>query len=372
MQHTLFDGALPSPDTVLVHQFQKSSPLINEPGFTLERFECALKFYLELGYTLRFFHMPNDATAVRLGIVWRQRDNVVVGLHTLADIRCPDTLEALEQLVKQYGFATEVDVLLLSPLDPTLPSFVLGLFPQQHLVKAQVHLRRWAVAEELLERFGMFVVMHGADGAAPHLLAQKTRQPNACREQPHDPPLDCHHSVPRDHLLWFDAPSLRGGAPERVSTPARLVSSQLPSHTTTTRFMLGDFHSQDHCHLGAKLRVRECGRDGHGVTLGNGRAVISLLSEDVNSSLWKQMMIDIRPSDFDPRRDPMNLPAFFRLTSPDVLAFLHIRAEDSPPPPPPPPSPPPPAGQAPTSIPPTPEDVKRAIIAGKLKVPQLK
>ncbi len=103
---------------------------------------------------------------------------MLLGLNTLADVWCPNKLDPLEQLMRQYGVATELDALLLCPLDPTLPPFMLAVFPQQHSVNARVHLLRWVFAEEQLARFGMFVITH----AAPHLPAEQTRQ--LCLSQP--------------------------------------------------------------------------------------------------------------------------------------------------------------------------------------------
>ncbi len=63
---------------------------------------------------------------------------------------------------------------------------------------------------------------------------------------------------------------------------------------------LPDLHFQDFCHLGSKLRVRLCGCCVHGVTLGNGRASISLLLQEMQSDMWRQMLVGMRTSDFDP------------------------------------------------------------------------
>jgi hypothetical protein len=331
LQRSLLDGVLPNPDTVLNHFFHTSSPLLNEPGFTLARFQRANSFYQRLNYKPMIFHMCNDATALRRLLTWRQPDNALLGLNTLADIRCPDTLEELEALVAHYGIAAEVNVLLLCPLDPSKPSFVLGLFPQQHLQCADIHLQRWATAEEHLERFGMYVVTHGVDGAAPHLLAEKVRQPHctlppttsAFHSKPPAPDLQSHHSSERTKVLSFCVPSLDGHASIIIEAPARIIA------TSFGPIMLPDLHYQDFCHEGSKLRVRVCGRKAHGVTLGNGRADITSLMRDYESHLWCQMMVGVRKNDVDPSRDPMNLPAFFRLTSNDVLAFLQVRATDS-------------------------------------------
>jgi hypothetical protein len=43
----------------------------------------------------------------------------------------PDTLEELQALVDRYGLASEVDILMLCPLDTSFPPFVLlsDIFP---------------------------------------------------------------------------------------------------------------------------------------------------------------------------------------------------------------------------------------------------
>ncbi len=334
LQYTLFDGVLPGPDTVLAHHYAESSPLIHEPGFTTERFDRAREFFVTHKYGPMIFHMCNDATALRKTMTWREVDNTLHGLNTLADVRCPDTLDELEAIAARHGMASEADVLLLCPLDPMLPPFVLGVFPQQHLLGAHVHLRRWAVAEELLAERGMYVVTHGVDGAAPHLLAEQTRQPDASLPHGSAPthispllrPLPTYHAHARTCTVSFLVPLLRGHGElfRAVYAHARLITFR------DVEVKLPDLHFQDFCHLGSKLRVRLCGRRAHGVTLGNGRASISLLQQEMQSDMWRQMLVGVCASDFDPQRDPMNLPAFFRLTSDAMLAYLRVRAPNAP------------------------------------------
>lgn len=333
LRRSVFDGALPSVDTLLTHHVTMTSPMLNEPGFTRERFRRAVEFFRASGYRPMIFHLCNDGTVLRRRIVWRRTDNAVFGLNSLDDHRCPDTLEELIELVKRVGYAEEVDVLMLCPLDPSKPAYVLAVFPQQHIMPAEVYLLRWAVAERELETHGAFVISHGVDGAAPHLRAEKARQPNACipLAGTHLPPpaMNTYHSAERNKSLWIDVPALEEGVYRRVEAPARMIPIVLDSGETLM-ILLPDLHFQDFCHLGAKLRVRICGRNGHGLTIGSGRAVIALLKQEATSAMWLQMSIDIHSDDFDPKRDPMNLPAFFRLTSTAVLAFLQLRAADHP------------------------------------------
>jgi hypothetical protein len=101
-QYTL-DGVLPSEDTLLADHVRRHSPLLNEPGFTLDRFTRLRQFFQQLGYQLPLFHLANDATVLRQQLTWRPTDNTVHGLITLRDVRCPDSIAGITQLVEQYG-----------------------------------------------------------------------------------------------------------------------------------------------------------------------------------------------------------------------------------------------------------------------------
>jgi hypothetical protein len=144
--------------------------------------------------------------------------------------------------------------------------------------------------------------------------------------------MHTYHAVARDKLLWFDVPTLETGGILKVKAPARRIQIVLIAGESAHEILLPDLHFQDFCHLGAKLRVRLCGRNGHGLTIGAGRAVVELLRNEATSALWLQLAIDVHIDDFDPKRDPMNLPAFFRLISPGVLALLTVCSHNHPPP----------------------------------------
>jgi len=47
VQYSL-DGVMPSEDTLLADRAMRHSPLLNEPGFTLDRFTRVREFYQEL------------------------------------------------------------------------------------------------------------------------------------------------------------------------------------------------------------------------------------------------------------------------------------------------------------------------------------
>ncbi len=49
---------------------------------------AAARFYERIGYAYPFFAVCNDATAVRAAVTCRLKDNVLLGLATLRDVRC--------------------------------------------------------------------------------------------------------------------------------------------------------------------------------------------------------------------------------------------------------------------------------------------
>jgi hypothetical protein len=90
-----------------------------------------MRFYRSLGYKPSIFHLSADATATRQELQLRS-DDIVVGLAVsddelhLANLVMGDRLSKLVGMIEQHGFATQLYVVLLTPLDPSLPSFVLA------------------------------------------------------------------------------------------------------------------------------------------------------------------------------------------------------------------------------------------------------
>ncbi len=99
-----------------------------------------------------------------------------------------------------------------------------------------------------------------------------------------------YHADQRTHTLSLLVPLLRGHGElfRAVHAPAR------PILFRGAEVLLPDLHFQDFCHLGSKLRVRLCGRRAHGVILGSGRASIFLLLQEMNSAVWRLMMVGAR------------------------------------------------------------------------------
>ncbi len=158
------------------------SPLV-EPGFSMERFALAARFMEQQGCKHRFFTSCNDATAVCAALTWRPQDNVVFGLGTVEDVRCGLTMRDMEAAALRTGVATQVDIHYLNPFDPMIPSFVLGVFPQNGRVDSDVMALRWAIIDDCLEHFGIYVIAHCADGDSAHMSAMRRRQygPELCK-----------------------------------------------------------------------------------------------------------------------------------------------------------------------------------------------
>jgi hypothetical protein len=343
---------------MLKRQVDTLSPLV-EPGFSMERFALAARFYEQLGYQHRFFSSCNDATAIRAAVTCRLQDNVLLGLGTMEDVRCGPTMRDIEAAALQHGIATQVDIHLLNPLDPMLPSFVLGIFPQNGRVDGDTMALRWAIVDDCLAHFGMYVLAHCADGDSAHMSAMRRRQyevgPTAaaasssaplqsdwndddddsdCGNDDNDdslsstssstPTSSSYHLQPRDRVLSVAVPSLTGGADKRITTAARLVPLAMADGSVHNKLLV-DLHVQDPAHKGTKLRSRILGRAGHGVRIGNGRAEVSVLHKAFNGQYaLAEARLGLRRDDLDPKQDPMDVPAFLRLVDKDVLQYLNL------------------------------------------------
>ncbi len=78
--NTVFLGAMPTVSMMmLTWQMDGLLPLM-EPGFAMERFAAAARFYERLCYTDPFLSCCNDATAVRAAVMCRLKDNVLLRL----------------------------------------------------------------------------------------------------------------------------------------------------------------------------------------------------------------------------------------------------------------------------------------------------
>ncbi len=186
---------------------------LKEIGFTNARFQAAAHFFKLIGYPLPFVTICNDSTAVKPEVTWRPTDDVLIGfvvddnLLPFTDLRAGTSKQALEVLFLRYPIATQVDTILVNPIDPRFPSFVLAIFAQKGPVQKTTHQQRWSTVIYQLQQHGLYVISNGADGDAAHM--------NAMLEN-HQPPkqvseLQRPYSVPAipDPLTQFKVLSVR-------------------------------------------------------------------------------------------------------------------------------------------------------------------
>lgn len=167
-------GAILPQRAYAMHKRLKSADVLLGPGFYPSRFAAARRFYDRLGYGLHVYSTSTDATATRQQLTVDVRTRRMLGLCTLRAVVAGATLQDMVEAVSMFGIARVVDVFLLNPLDSMLPSFVLGVFPQQSTPKHEVLMERWSVAHRLLAENGTAVLAHGGDGDAAQLCDAST------------------------------------------------------------------------------------------------------------------------------------------------------------------------------------------------------
>lgn len=315
MQRTMFDGMLPSLETVMQYHFASSAvAFLRDPGFTIDCCMSAKAYFTAAGYKSQLFHLCNDAVRLRPEVSWDQATDSVVGLCTLEQQRCPQTLTELSVLVAKHRIATEADVLVLCPLDPALPGFVVGIFPQTGNQKTSMHLQRRDVICNQLAALGMYVVSHGADGDAAQLSAMKQRAYKELRNLDPTRP-GCALFIELANIPQLDE---QLGS---LQCPAQLAKLNTNNGGPPVDVLLPELYGQDTCHLASKLRGRVTNRGGRSLHLGDGIVDINLL-RNLCCNSTSAATLGLQQFDFEHKRDPMNVTAFFRLTSDTVLFYL--------------------------------------------------
>ena len=303
-------GCLPQREYAM-RKHLRSADVLFEPGFLLSRFACARKFFDEHKYTGPFF-TSTDATAVRQELTVRLQDDALLGLCTLRAIVAGKWLQDMQASVEKYGIARLVDVFLLNPLDTRIPSFVLGVFPQQSTPKHEVLIKRWSIAYDLLDKHGLCPIAHGGDGDSAQLTAMLTRQQTD----------EIAFGSGRQIITFGSVPAITGGV-FSVTAPSRRVD--LPG-LGLENIACPVLHFQDPSHLLLKMRHRITGRGGHGVRMGahgmaSARLLAYLLEEE--SSFRTEIDHGLRKTDLNPK-DRMNFPAADRLFGERVIAALQL------------------------------------------------
>lgn len=319
------EGRYPlSPQTIVRHLRVECVAPFTEVGFTMQRFRDAAAFFRNVcRYELPFVTICNDATVLRPEVMPRLKDGALFGLGTLKAVYVPSTVAELERLVQVHHLARQVDVVLANALDPVVPSFVLGIFPQRARVDAIDIKMRWAVAADHLRAVGLHVVSTGADGDSSHLSAMKQRQSNIVNAEGRiSVTANAFRAEPRERLFSMSVPYVDGSERLVSSTcyAVEVEDQQGKKHIV----MVPDTHVQDPAHVGTKLRRRFTGRNGHGLRMGKHWVKRDTLLPvfEASGRVTTELALRLHKDDLDAVKDPMNFAAVWRLTDESLQRWL--------------------------------------------------
>lgn len=176
-------GSAPSLDTIREHIKNVVGEPLRECGFTQRRLDHALKFYHDIGYSKDVFLLVNDATALLPALGYRASDDSVHGYAisddelSQLDVRAGESLDGFLQRFHALKLATQVEIVLLVPLAPRCPPYILAAFAQSGSQTAEIIARRLVIAREEMERRGALIVGWAADGASSNFkLMRQLRQ----------------------------------------------------------------------------------------------------------------------------------------------------------------------------------------------------
>ncbi len=177
-------GCAPSEDTVRQHINNLVGEPLRECGFSERRFDLALDFYRnKVGYKRDVFLLVWDATALLPALGYQSVTDTVVGLTIpdeqlgQVDLRVGESLTAFLQRISKLQLATQVEILLLVPLEPRCPPFLLAAFAQSAPQTMETLKQRMLIARTEIERRGAFIVGVAADGASGNFkLLRQMRQ----------------------------------------------------------------------------------------------------------------------------------------------------------------------------------------------------
>lgn len=289
---------------------------MRECGFTQRRLDYVLEFFREkIGYKLDVFLLVWDATALLPALGYDPRTD---GVHGLAipdellsqiDVCAGESLEEFLCRFHSFKLATQVEILLLVPLAPRCPPYILAAFAQSGSQKADTIERRMAIAQEEMERRGALILGPAADGASGNFaLMRKLRQ-----VVPGAPSIN----IPNVPTLHCDGDTVRLPARRICFKGKQLLVPQLPI--------------LDPVHLAGLFRNAAL-RPNAKLTAGNHDVslvrVRDFLVTKLGTAFNVEAQLSVRYSDFAVI-DRMNFASVQRLFSNKVLAYLEQHCTDA-------------------------------------------
>ncbi len=290
---------------------------LRECGFSERRFDVALEFYRnKIGYTRDVFLLVWDATALLPALGYQSATDTVVGLtvsdELLAqiDLRVGESLEAFLKRISSLQLATQVEIVLLVPLEPRRPPFLLAAFAQSGPQTMETLKQRMHIARSEMEKRGAFIVGVAADGATGNFkLMRQMRQP-----LPGAPTI-----------AIAGVPTLSGAATTAVHLPARGVAFH------GAKYLVPDLAIVDPVHLPNLLRNAPL-RKSAAMRVGNhdiSQQRVYLALRERMGDFGMEPQLGVRVTDFNVS-DRMNFASAQRLFSTKLLAYLETHFGSNP------------------------------------------
>jgi hypothetical protein len=140
-------------------------PPLTTFGLTRRRFFDAAQFLPAVGYRSPFYTVAIDCVAIRKLVRWRRTDDSLVGTCAFRRLLCPSSFEELVALLRTEKIAAHALVVVLSPLNALLPSFVLAVIPRAvGVLSHEYALQLMGAIETTAAAAGIVVLNFGADG----------------------------------------------------------------------------------------------------------------------------------------------------------------------------------------------------------------
>lgn len=318
-------GLIPTAETISAFIGDVVGTPLRACGFSKERFDAVQPFYQKLDYDPSVYLLINDATAVLPGLGYRMADDSVHGLAIsdddlgVLDVRAGESLAQFLKRFHSFKLATQVEIVLLAPLKPRLPPYILGVFAQSGSQTAETVERRLRIAREEMEQRGALIMGWAADGASAHFKLMRQMRQIA----PGAPTID------------FVGPTLSSDR-ANIRTPARCVTWRgaaclVPSTPLLDPVHLVNLLRNAPLRKAAALQIGACTVDLN--------SVHDFLAEKM-TAFGMEAQLGVRLSDFN-TADRMDFAAAQRLFSTKVLSYLEANCTDVkfrgtvPPPPPP-------------------------------------
>jgi hypothetical protein len=279
-------GVLPQSLSYTKAEFLTPFPL----GFNDAIFDEAFDYYRSRNYSQMMFTISEDSTAVVPGMQWEEKENKLVGIIRGKEFSAPaENMKQIIDVFKSSSIACDIHVYMLNPLDPRIPSFVIGVFPSDRKENSALILSRWKIFEDMASARKMKILGHSSDGEPKQMSAMRQFLTTA----------ESYYSL--NSTVWKGIK-----VPKRKKFDTDLIECCF----------------QDMMHIGTKLRNNLLSKTRRLIF---GEKPITL---DALQNLLKnrsELRIHCRPSDLSPH-DKMNFAAVERLCNRKLLK--EIKSQD--------------------------------------------